>query len=334
MFYAEIQYSSRIFFMKNQNPPPDTRTVPENHTGLRLDKWLMLEFPDHSRSEIQKWIRSEYVRSGTEPLTPGLAVKPGMRFQLTLPAPQAAHPHPIPENLPLEILYEDPHLVVVNKFSGQVVHPAPGHPSGTVLNAMLHHYPDMESAGDPLRPGLVHRLDLETSGVLLFARTPEALAFLQAQFKERAVSKTYHCLCHSIPNPISQRIDLPLGRHPIHRKKRAINGEGSRPAVSHMQLLKGLASGTASLLEVKIETGRTHQIRVHLAHLGHPVLGDTVYGGKRANLSKPWPQAPRIMLHAFRLSIRHPCNGSRLELEAAPPLDMIHFQSQLEHPAP
>ncbi len=317
--------------MKTQSPIVTSKSVSENGSGVRLDKWLMAEFPEISRSELQRWIRNGHVTSEQIRLTPGVKVKTGMRFAFTLPEPPADPMLPEPEALPLVVLYEDSDVVVLNKAAGQVVHPAPGHAGGTVLNAMLHRYPDMRAAGDPARPGLVHRLDIETSGILVFARTPEALFALQTQFKERTVTKTYHCACHSIPNPIAQRIDLPIGRHPVHRKKRAIHGEGARSALSHLQVIKGLASGSASLLEVKIETGRTHQIRVHLAHIGHPVLGDTTYGGKRAHPPSPWPRAPRIMLHAYRLCIRHPRTETLLELEAPYPRDMVEYLSHLEH---
>ncbi|MEX2606577.1 MAG: RluA family pseudouridine synthase [Kiritimatiellia bacterium] len=306
-----------------------TTIVSDTLSGMRLDKWLLREFPEVSRSEVQKWIRNGHVTCDRIRLTPGSKVKAGMRFQLKVPDRPSDSARPEPESLPLEILHEDEQLVVVNKFAGQVVHPAPGHAGGTVLNAMLYHFPEMRTAGDPARPGLVHRLDIETSGILVFARTPEALSALQTQFKERTVAKTYHCICHSIPNPVSQRIDQPIGRHPVHRKKRAIHGDGARPALSHIRVLKGLASGTAALLEVNIETGRTHQIRVHLAHIGHPVLGDTTYGGKRSHPPSPWPRAPRIMLHAHRLSIHHPHTGSLLELEAPYPQDMVNYLSRL-----
>lgn len=311
-----------------------SRSVSENLSGMRLDKWLQLEFPQHSRSELQKWVRDGRITCGDTRLTPGLKVKTGMRFEFSPPDLPDRPSLPEAENLPLDILFEDAHLVVVNKFAGQVVHPAPGHAGGTVLNAMLHHCPDMRSAGDPARPGLVHRLDIETSGLLVFARTPDALSALQDQFKQRTVSKTYHCICHSIPHPISQRMDAPIGRHPVHRKKRAVNGEGARPAVSRLHVINGLASGTAAFLEVNIETGRTHQIRVHLAHIGHPVLGDTTYGGKRAHPPPPWPRAPRIMLHARHLRIRHPQTGDLLELEAPYPDDMSTYLSHLQHPSP
>lgn len=302
--------------------------VPDPVPRIRLDQWVSLQLPGYSRSEIQHWIRKGKVLTDGKKLRPGHLVTPGQWIDLEIPEDPTS-PLPVGEALPLEILYEDPELIAVQKRPGQVVHPAPGHAGGTVLNAMLHRYPELAEVGDPQRPGLVHRLDAGTSGVLLFARTSSALEHLQNSFKQRRVDKTYLAVCHGIPCPTEQRIDLPIGRHPAHRQKRAVNGTAARHAVSRYRMIRGVAGGTGSLLEVDIETGRTHQIRVHLSHAGHPVLGDNVYGGKKAQLPSPWPAAPRIMLHAARLELPHPATEERFRVEAPQPDDMQTFLDQL-----
>lgn len=314
-------------------PPPSifnsTIAIPESVLKIRLDRWLHKQFPENSRSEIQHWIRDGFVRSPAGPLRGGSQVVPGMLLEIRVPASTASE-RPLPEAMPLEILYEDAALVAVNKFPGQVVHPAPGHPGGTVLNGILERYPDLAAAGhNPQRPGLVHRLDSGTSGVLLFARNTECLSALQAAFKGRQVAKIYHAICHGIPEPYAQSCDQPIGRHPVHRKKRAVDGLGARSARSHFRLIKGLADGTGGLLEVSIETGRTHQIRVHLAHAGHPVIGDTVYAGKKSQLPHPWPKAARAMLHARQIEFPHPVTGKLLQIGADYPEDFVQFLKQL-----
>ncbi|MDF3128013.1 RluA family pseudouridine synthase [Kiritimatiellaeota bacterium B1221] len=305
-----------------------TLTVPHPVPRIRLDRWLSEQFPDHSRTEIQNWIKSGEVQSAGVSLRSGTLVTPGMVLEVHIPASTSLS-SPIAEDLPLEILYEDDDLIALNKQPGQVVHPAPGHPQGTVLNAMLFRYPEISEAGDPQRPGLVHRLDSGTSGVLLFARHEESLTKLQELFKQRKVNKTYHAICHGIPEPFEQTIDLPIGRHPTHRQKRAIHGTSPRNAVSHLRLLHGVAAGTGGLAEVRIETGRTHQIRVHLAHVGHPVIGDHTYAGKKAQFSGPWPKAGRVMLHAKCLELPHPRTGEHFRVEAPYADDMTSFLNQL-----
>lgn len=303
-------------------------TVPDATLQIRLDRWLAKQFPDHSRSEVQTWIRDGRVLSPQGNLRPGAQVIPGMSLAVEIPV-VADLDNIIPEEMPLTVLYEDSDLVAIHKKSGQVVHPAPGHPDGTLLNGMLYRYPEMANAGEKHRPGLVHRLDAGTSGVILFARNTECLNSLQKAFKSRTVSKTYHCICNGIPEPYAGTIDAPIGRHPVHRKKRAVNGLSPRDALSHFKLLNGVAAGTGGLLEVKIETGRTHQIRVHLSYLGHPVIGDTLYGSKRTQLPSPWPHAERPMLHAREISLPHPYTGNLLKISAGYPEDMINFLNQL-----
>jgi 23S rRNA pseudouridine1911/1915/1917 synthase len=197
---------------------------------------------------------------------------------------------------------------------------------------MLHHYPDVAEAGPADRPGVVHRLDADTSGVLIFARTLQDLEHLQRQFRERTTGKTYRCVCRGIPNPVTQEVETPIGRHPVHRQKRAVNGSGAKEAFTAFRMLRGLAQGTAAELEVTIRTGRTHQIRVHLDSIGHPVLGDPMYGGRRTTLPPPWPVPPRLLLHAASLRFTHPRTGEAVQVDAPLPKDYLTYCEQLSTP--
>lgn len=317
------------------HPSPATETL-RFYTGddafrLRADLWLCQRFPEVSRSQVQRWFRDGRVTRAGDTLKAGEELGPGQTL-LVRPPPPESETLPAAEDLALEILHEDGCLLVLNKPPGLVVHPAPGHAGGTLVNAVLHHVPAIAGVGDPRRPGLVHRLDADTSGVIVFAKTPAALEFLQKQFQERRLHKEYQCLVHGVPQKADGEIDLPLGRHPADRKRRAVNGLAARPAFSRYVVEEGLAAGTAARLRVEIETGRTHQIRVHLAHVGHPVLGDGVYGGRRAQLSSPWPRASRQMLHAFRLRFAHPDGKGELDLSAPLPADMAAFLTSLKSP--
>ena len=315
--------------MTDQNTEIQLFFTGANPPKIRTDKWLAQHLPQYSRSQIQSWFHAGAVTCNGTPLKPGETLPPKADIHVhPLDVAQTAPPEA--EEIPFEILWEDPHLLVINKPAGLVVHPAPGHPDGTLINALLSPYPDLAGVGDPMRPGLVHRLDADTSGVILFARTPAALEHLQNQFRDRQIHKTYQTLVHGIPNTSHGTIDLPLGRHPQDRKRRAVHGLAARPALTHWKMLAGLANGTAAHFEVQIETGRTHQIRVHLQHLGHPVLGDTLYGGRSAQLSGSWPQAPRQMLHAFRLQFLHPATKRPLEITAPLPPDMTAYIAQLQ----
>jgi 23S rRNA pseudouridine1911/1915/1917 synthase len=281
----------------------------------RLDQWLTGELPQLSRAQLQKLIRQEQVWLNGQTARPSTAVQPGDFITIYLPSPESAAIQP--ETVALDIIYEDDDVVVINKPAGMVVHPAQGHTSGTVVNALLARYPDLaelaeddSSAAD--RPGIVHRLDQDTSGLMLVARTAAALGQLQHQFKQREVEKIYLALVYGQPAAPEGIIDVPLGRDLHHRQKFAPRPDG-KPARTHYRLLESY--GTYSLLEIGLETGRTHQIRVHLAWLKCPVVGDAVYGRKKNPLG-----LTRQFLHAWRLRFQHPRTGQTIHLEA--PLDV------------
>jgi len=309
--------------------PPQELQFPSHSPKIRLDRWVHHQLSGPSRTEIQQWIRSGKITVNGDVVSPGTVLTAGMVILISeIKRKQPSKPQP--EDLPLEVMMEDPSVVVINKSAGHVVHPAPGHPGGTVLNAMLHHFPDIVSAGPADRPGLVHRLDADTSGLMIFARTEESLQHLQRQFQNRTTEKTYLCVCRGIPNPISQEIQTPIGRHPVHRQKRAIHGANAKQAFTRFRMLRGLAQGNAAELEVEIKTGRTHQIRVHLDSLQHPILGDPLYGGRRTRLQGSWPAPPRLLLHAARLQFTHPETDKRIDLQVSPPEDYLSYCETLE----
>ena len=284
----------------------------------RLDAFLAAACPAISRSRWKQLIDGGRVLlNGSPAPKPNTPLSVGDVLSCSLPDPEPVGL--LPADIPLAILHEDSDLVVLDKPPGLVVHPAPGHAADTLVNALLHHCADLKGIGGELRPGIVHRLDKDTSGVLVVAKNERSLAHLVAQFSAHSVEKEYVALVWGTPNKPSGSVDLPIGRHPVHRQKMAVSAKG-RPALSRYRTL---ASGPlASLLEVRIETGRTHQIRVHLAHLGHPVVGDPTYGRARRDVPG-CPPIPRQMLHARRLRFAHPRDGRILDFCAPPPPDFI-----------
>lgn len=287
--------------------------------AARLDVWLTDPNAGPSRAAWQRLIREGRVTVNGAPCKRNQRIAPGDRVEWTIPAPVPAAPQP--EAIALQILYEDADLIVIDKPPGLVVHPAAGNERGTLVNALLHHCDDLAGIGGELRPGIVHRLDKETSGVLVVAKNEEAMRNLARQFKARETRKEYQALVSGVPQPAAGTVDAPIGRHPVQRKKMAVREAGGREAVSHYQT--EACFGDAALLRVRIETGRTHQIRVHMAHLRHPILGDRVYG-------KPFRMAvPRQMLHAARLELTHPAEGRPVSFEAPLPGDMTALIEQL-----
>ncbi len=292
----------------------------------RLDQYLAQALPNLSRSQVKKLIQQGQVLVGRQPAKPGAAVQPGDVVTVYLPAPEPKTPQPEDVSA-LTIVFEDDELIVVNKPAGIVVHPARGHISGTLVNALLARYPDLstmtqfDEADALTRPGIVHRLDRDTSGLIVVARTPMALRHLRQQFKTRQVEKVYLALVHGRPEAPAGLIDVPLGRDPRHRQKFAPRADG-KPARTYFKVIEPFAE--YSLLEIGLETGRTHQIRVHLAWLKCPVVGDTVYGRKKNTLG-----LARHFLHAWRLSFQHPISQKMLHLEAPLAQDLQSALHQL-----
>jgi 23S rRNA pseudouridine1911/1915/1917 synthase len=290
--------------------------------GKRLDAWLADSQPDLSRARWQALIKSGAVTVNGRPAKPNCKLSEADRIEWTIPPPVATET--LAEDIPLQVLFEDRHIIVVNKPAGLVVHPAAGNRSGTLVNALLHHCKDLSGIGGEERPGIVHRLDKDTSGVMVAAKTEQAMTELARQFKDRETEKEYLAIVRGVPEPPTGRVDAPIGRHPIHRKKMAVNVRHSRHAVSNYQVLEDFKQ--AALLRVRIETGRTHQIRVHMAHLRHPIVGDTLYGRPGGPDAI---RAERQMLHAAKLSIAHPDTGERLYFSAPLPPDMEDLLARL-----
>jgi 23S rRNA pseudouridine1911/1915/1917 synthase len=277
----------------------------------RLDRFLAGHLPQLTRSRLQALIRDGLVLVNGRPGKPALRLKVGDVVEVEVPPPQPVAL--IPEALPLEVVYQDADLLVVDKPAGLPVHPGPGHPQHTLVNAILALCSDLSGIGGELRPGIVHRLDKDTSGLMVVAKNDAAHQSLSRQLKERAVDKGYLALVVGTPHPADGVIEAPLGRDPLHRKKMAVV-PGGREAVTRYRVREVL--GGFSLLEVRPATGRTHQIRVHLASVGHPIVGDSVYSRRSA------PFLDRQFLHACSLAFRHPTTGERLELTSPLPADL------------
>jgi|GEM_PF-12018 23S rRNA pseudouridine1911/1915/1917 synthase len=284
----------------------------------RLDSFVSRMRPDISRSRIQRLIRENRILVNNKPTKVAGRLQLSDEVQITLPSDKS--PYPIPEYMPINILYEDNDVLVVDKPPGLSVHPSPGHPKGTLVNALLAHYPNLENVGDKLRPGIVHRLDANTSGVLVVARTDKAHRDITKQFKERSTRKTYIAVVLGYPNPSEGIIEAPIGRSTRNRTRMEISGSG-REATTHYRTLQHYKGYT--MLEIKPETGRTHQIRVHLSSIGHPIAGDLIYGGKSTLLS-------RQFLHASTLEIKLPSSGILAEFSSPLPSDLAAVLAKLE----
>ena len=297
----------------------------------RLDKVLLSRHPDFSRSRIEGLVKAGFVSvNGAVASKAGMKVSDGDDIVVEIPPPVPAVPEP--EDIPLSVVFEDDDIVVVDKPPGMVVHPAPGHFSGTLVNALLAHCPHLSGVGGVARPGIVHRLDQDTSGLVVVAKTQAAMDPLARAFaSHRDVGKTYLAVVHGRPRLDSGRIENMIGRHPVDRKRMAILERGGKLAVTNWRVLPSPAAPAGqpakhpvSLLECVIETGRTHQIRVHMASLGCPVIGDRTYG-KGALDRRLDPVPPRQMLHAWKLRLRHPVKGVEMAFEAPPPQDMLPY---------
>ena len=275
--------------------------VPAACAGLRLDRALAQMFPEHSRSRLQNWLREGGIRVDGELRDVRAKVFGGERVEINLPEEQTAL-SAIGENIPLKVMFEDDTLIVIDKPAGLVVHPGNGNASGTLMNALLYHAPAL--SGVP-RAGIVHRLDKDTSGLLVVAKTLEAQTHLVRQLQARSVERRYLALAHGLIARGGE-VDAPIGRHPAQRTKMAVVQNG-RPALTRYAVLEALPGTT--LLECRLATGRTHQIRVHMAHLGHPLVGDPVYGRRHQGIDPRLAGFGRQALHAFRLGLIHPVKG-------------------------
>ena len=285
--------------------------VQHTDAGQRLDRFLAESLPTFSRSRLQSLIREGFVTVNGNAARPRDLVRAGDFIEWR--EPEIAKIDAEPERMDLEILFEDGDLLVLNKPAGLVVHPGAGHQQHTLVNALLAHCKNLSVIGGKERPGIVHRLDKETSGALVVAKNDAAHRDLSKQFADRTTGKVYLALVAGTPRKSSGTIDAPIARHPVHRQRMSIARRAGRSAKTEYRVLH--SSADRSLLECTIHTGRTHQIRVHLHHLGHPVLGDKVYGGKRAGNS------PRQMLHAWQLTFRHPRTDQQLSFTAPIPSD-------------
>jgi 23S rRNA pseudouridine1911/1915/1917 synthase len=288
----------------------------------RLDLFLAGREPTFSRSALQRYILDGRILINGAPAKPSQKIRPGDRITIDIPRPEPLQLRAEP--LPLEILYEDPSLLVLNKPAGLVVHPAPGHWSGTLVNALLHHFNASEgmlsSIGGKERPGLVHRLDKETSGVMVVAKTDQAHRALAAQFKHHTITRQYEAIVWGSMKRAEGRIDLAIGRDTKQRKKFSARTARPKESATGYRVMERIGKLATRVLLLPL-TGRTHQIRVHLASLGHPVLGDPTYGGRKVRELEGVP-IPRVMLHARTLGFAHPATGTRLEFTSPLPSDM------------
>lgn len=288
--------------------------VPPEAAGTRLDRYLGDAEPGLSRTRIQSLIAQGQVKVGGKPAKPSYRLRGGERIEIHVPPPEPSALQP--EALPLDILYEDADIIVVNKPQGMATHPAPGTTGGTLVNALLARTPDLSGIGGEARPGIVHRLDKDTSGLLVVAKHDQAHRALQAQIQARTARREYLAIAQGRFKTHSGTIDAAIGRHPRDRVKMAVVPTGRR-AVTHFQVLEEFKEAT--LVGLRLETGRTHQIRVHLAHLGHPIVGDPVYNPARSSPIR----VPGQLLHAWKLEFDHPRTGERMRFQAEPPASFV-----------
>nr|WP_317448248.1 RluA family pseudouridine synthase [uncultured Sellimonas sp.] len=295
----------------------------EEFVGERIDKFLSCRLEEVSRSYIQKLIKEGHVSVNGKPVKANY--KLGADDEICLEIPEAKEPDILPEDIPLDILYEDQDILVVNKPKGMVVHPAAGHYSGTLVNALMYHCKDsLSGINGVMRPGIVHRIDMDTTGSLLVCKNDEAHRILAEQLKEHTIRREYHAIVYGNLKDDAGTIDAPIGRHPVDRKKMSINHKNGKRAVTHYEVLERF--GNFTYIRCRLETGRTHQIRVHMASLHHPLLGDDVYGPS----SKPsFSGLKGQVLHAKILGIHHPSTGEYMEFDAPLPQYFVDLLQKL-----
>ena len=292
----------------------------ENQEGDRIDRYLSEELEDRSRSYIQKLIKEQYVKVNEKPVKANYRLSLGDMVEIDLP--EAKEPDIVPEDIPMDILYEDQDIIMINKPKQMVVHPAPGHYSGTLVNALMYHCGDeLSGINGTMRPGIVHRIDMDTTGSLVVCKNDMAHQSLSAQLKEHSIRRIYVAIVHGNIKEDSGTVNAPIGRHPTERKKMSTHCKNGREAITHYQVLERF--GDYTYIQCELETGRTHQIRVHMASIGHPLLGDQVYGPKKC----PFPTLQGQTLHARTLGIIHPRTGEHLEVNAPLP---DYFEELLE----
>ncbi len=297
-------------------------TVEENQSGMRLDKFLTEIYPEQTRSFLQKLVKSGEIKVNGKSVTKaGFVVERGDQVYASIPAPQAVEIEA--ENIPLDILYEDADVLIVNKPKGMVVHPSAGHYSGTLVNAIMYHCADsLSGINGEIRPGIVHRIDMDTTGALIICKNDAAHVDIAEQIKEHTVTRRYRGIVCGIVKEDEGTIEGAIGRHPTQRKKMAINEKNGKPAITHYKVLQRFAKYT--YMEFQLETGRTHQIRVHMASIGHPLLGDELYGNPK-NLAMKGLQGQT--LHAMIIGFVHPSTHEYMEFEAPLP---EYFQNLLQ----
>ncbi len=329
MAYADIYFVLQSRMETHTLPP-----IEAAHQGQRLDKYLASSLPTLSRTRLQSLLQQGYVELNDIPFTSKTyKVKEG--DCLTVHEPPAEPTTIEAEDIPLDVVYEDADLLVINKPAGLTMHPAPGNYSGTLVNALLHYCTDLSGIGGVERPGLVHRLDKDTSGLVVVAKNDAAHQHLSAQFADRTIERQYTALVYGHPQPNIAEIEGNIGRHPKDRKKMAVVENSGKPARTKYNV-QATFSGPLALVTCKLFTGRTHQIRVHIAHHGHPLVGDPVYG--RPRVLKHLPEevlttiknTHRQMLHATTLGFTHPVSGQNMRFEQQPPADMATLIQQLK----
>lgn len=294
----------------------------ENEEGERVDRFLAGEMEERSRSYIQKLIKEGNIKINGRPVKASYRLALGDQAEVIIP--EIEDIEIVPENIPLDILYEDGDIIIVNKPKQMVVHPAPGHERGTLVNALMYHCQDeLSGIGGSRRPGIVHRIDMDTTGSLVVCKNDMAHQSLSLQLKEHSINRIYEAVVHGNIKEDSGVINAPVGRHPLDRKKMSTHSKNGRAAVTHYDVLKRF--GDYTYIRCRLETGRTHQIRVHMAETGHPIVGDRVYGPKKC----PFPKLVGQTLHAKTLGIIHPRTGEYLEVEAPLPYYFIELLKKI-----
>lgn len=308
---------------------------PDDHPAERLDTFIAKCLPDISRSQLKRLINSGQITLNGVTTKASSKLKGGESIQVDLPPPDPIEA--LPEPIPLDVLYEDQDLIVINKPAGMVVHPAAGHTHGTMVNALLYHCHDLAGIGGNLRPGIVHRIDKDTAGVIVATKNDHSHQHLAAQFKDHSIKRRYLALIHGAPDSHSGTIDQPIGRHPTQRKKMSGKSKNGKRAVTHWKIIKQYNISRLSLLELQLETGRTHQIRVHFSEINCPLVGDPLYGNrsrtiaiKDMHLRQLIDQLPGQALHAQCLGFIHPRSGKYLEFFSEMPETLQNIITYLD----